>query len=389
MRINTILTAGTARQPRAVVRVNGSPLPGWISWEVTSNTYYEADSFRVSFALSALPPMSAPTWGRIDSTSQPKQSPADWLSQQTEIYVEIFAGFPSDPDHPTLGDNMQSLIYGRVDDIELDPVGRVVNVRGRDLTAAFIDQRTPGKNWIAKTSSDIAAELAAGHGMTAVVTPTTTTVGTYYQHDQVKLHANQSEWEVLSWLAREEGFVLYVKGNELHFEPDSAATSDPYVLAWQSDPFAANVQQISFSRALTVAKGVTVVVRSASLKTKVPVVETFPGPAKVIQAGKASPFGLTQTYHFSLPAGADSARCQRYAQARYHEIISHEMRMQARLPADNLLSAKSVIRVQGTGTAFDQIYYPMSVTRTMSADEGYTMTVHAKNQNPATAALAS
>ena len=83
-----------------------------------------------------------------------------------------------------------------------------------------------------------------------------------------------------------------------------------------------------------------------------------------------------------MPAGSTAVRCQQYAQARYREIIAHEMRMRARLPADNLLQAKSVIKVQGTGTAFDQTYYPMSITRMMSMDEGYTMLVDAKNRNP-------
>jgi len=363
---NTLPIAASGRQPRAVVRVNGSPVPGWVSWEVTANTFYEADTFRVSFAASALPAASN----------------AAWFSQQTETFVEILAGFPADPDHPSATDNMVSLIYGRIDDIELDPVRQQINLTGRDLTAVFIDSRFTDQ-WANKKSSDIATLLAQKHGLTPVVITTSTQVGVYYKHDQVRLQANQSEWDLLAWLAREEGFVCYVQGQELHFEPDPTPTTDPYVIQWQQGPIC-NIEHLSFSRSLTVAKGVTVTVRSASLKSKTPVVESYPGHAKTVQAGKASPFGNTQNYYFTLPAGTDSAKCQQYAQARYHEIIAHEMRMHATLPGDNVLRTKALIKVQGTGTAFDQTYFPTAITRMMSVDEGYTMTLEAKNHNPDT-----
>jgi hypothetical protein len=59
---------------------------------------------------------------------------------------------------------------------------------------------------------------------------------------------------------------------------------------------------------------------------------------------------------------------QQRAQQVYNSIIQHEMKLTARLPADNLLTAQSAIRVgdPGKGTAFDQVYFPRVVTRTMS-----------------------
>jgi len=36
----------------------------------------------------------------------------------------------------------------------------------------------------------------------------------------------------------------------------------------------------------------------------------------------------------------------------------------------------------GTGTAFDQLYFPESISREMSLQSGYLMTVHAKNSSP-------
>ncbi|WP_157128305.1 hypothetical protein [Cupriavidus sp. USMAA2-4] len=42
------------------------------------------------------------------------------------------------------------------------------------------------------------------------------------------------------------------------------------------------------------------------------------------------------------------------------------------------------ILVEGTNTKFDQIYYPVSITRQMSVTAGYAMRVEAKNHNPDT-----
>ncbi|MFD2271423.1 hypothetical protein ACFS07_10485 [Undibacterium arcticum] len=36
----------------------------------------------------------------------------------------------------------------------------------------------------------------------------------------------------------------------------------------------------------------------------------------------------------------------------------------------------------GTGTAFDQTYYPESIVREMDLTGGYTMTIKAKNHSP-------
>ena len=366
--LNTTAANSEARQPRAIVRLNGAPLPAWVSWEVSQNTYYEADTFRVSFAAGGLG----------TQTVQP-------FIEQKELFVEVLAGFPADPAHPDASE-LDSLIYGRVDEIEFEPVTNMLTLTGRDLTAAFIDERVTDE-WQNKTASDIASELASKHTLVPVVTATTTKVGTYYKRDQVRMQANQSEWDLLAWLAREEGFVCYVSGQELHFEPDTSEDADPYVIEWQPADAAsgwpsANAMDLHFSRSLTVSKGVSVTVRSPSTTKKTATVESYPGKAKAIRPGKSSPFGGVQTYYFTLPANKTPAECQREAAKRYNEIIEHEMKMTARLPGDNDLTTRARIVVVGTDTAFDQVYYPHEITRSMSMDEGYTMSVNAKNHSP-------
>ncbi|HZO21026.1 MAG TPA: hypothetical protein VFB37_00895 [Steroidobacteraceae bacterium] len=366
-------TAQRVRAPRALVKLGGfgagDIVPGWISWSVSSNTFYEADSFRIEFATSALP----------------SSNDANWFSTQRELFAEIFAGFPSDPQNPQLSE-LQSLIYGRVDEIEYDPAQRLITLTGRDLTAVFIDNKIASQ-YTNQTSSDIALTLAALHNLNATVAPTQTKVGTYYEQDQVQLQANRSEWDLLAYLARREGFVVYVQGTTLFFQPDPTNTNEPYEIGWIAPDVAtqapiSDALEIKFSRALTVAKGVAVTARSANFDAGRPIVQSYPSSAKTIQAGKASPFGEVQNYFFTMAPGHSALEVEAFAKAQYDAIVAHEMKLSARLIADNVLTTQIPIRIRGTGTAFDQIYYARKIEREMSLDEGYVMSVEAQNVNP-------
>ena len=364
---NAVPVAATARQPRAIIKLNGQAVAGWVSWTVDNNSYFEADTYRVSFAISALPAGYDPSW----------------FASQTETFVEILAGFPSDPANPNAAE-LTSLIYGRADEIRYDLLGTTIDIKGRDLTAAFIDSRLIA-DYANQTSSGIVMALAAKHGIATQITPTRTPVGVYFQRDRVLMRAGRSEWDLISYLARSEKFVAYFDQQTLFFGPDPLPSADPYSIQWGTDqsgnPFA-NVLAISFSRSQTVTKGVAVTVRSADPLNKSVVVANYPSAPRTIQAGKASPFGDVQTYSFTLPPGRTPAQCQAFAQARYHEIVSHEMKLEARLPGDVLLSSRQMVKVSGTGTAFDQSYFPRSITRSMSREGGFTMTVAAQNQSP-------
>jgi phage protein D len=372
--LNTLPVQPSLRQPRGIVQLNGSTVPGWIDLMVRNNTYFEADTFRVKFAVSQLPPANN----------------AAWFAAQQETFAEIFTGFPSNPGQPALAELKPSLIYGRIDDIKYDPVATTIEITGRDLTAAFIDKKLT-QNYANKRASDVATLLANSHGLTAVVTATKRIIGTLYDRDQVRMQANKSEWDLLAWLAREEGFVCYVTGQQLYFGPDPVPTSSAYVIQWQAPTTSggapsANALEISFSRSQTVSKEISVTARSASLTTKTAVVQSYPTAPKGITPGRASPFGATQQYFFTMSPGQKATDVQAFAERRYREIVAHEMKMTAKLPADNVLSTRSVLKVQGTGTDFDQTYFPRSVERTMSVEEGYVMEVEGQNMSAATAA---
>lgn len=350
-------------------------MPGWFEWEIDNNTFYQADTFRVKFALSMLPSAFGAAW---------------WASQ-SKVFVEVFAGFPVDPENFTTSD-LDSMLYGQVDDITLDPVGTVVEVAGRDLTAELIDTKTTEK-WPNLTSSQIVEQLAKRHGLTPVVTKTTQKSGKYYEIDHVRLTDQRSEWDLLTWLAHQEQFVVYMKGKELHFEPQPTTSDDPYILQWEAPtPDSAspifNGKSITFARNLTLAKDVIVEVRSWNAKNK----KGFTKKAQAthnkntVLKGAAQPVGEAQTYSYTVP-GLTPEEALQWAQAKLREITAHEVRLSATLPADNVLRGTDLIQVRGTETAFDQTYYPDSIVRNMSVNEGYFMTINAKNHSPESVVL--
>lgn len=379
--LNTVPVQSALRLPRSIVKVgiggvnSGVVMPGWISWSIENNSFYAADTFRISFAVSGLP----------------EGFREDWWALQTDIYIEIFAGFPLNPTQGRYqASDLASLIYGKADDLTFDPVRRVIEVHGRDLTSTLIDTKTTEK-WVNNTASQIATALAKRHHLTPVVTATKSKAGTYYEIDHVSLTDQRSEWDLLTYLASKEQYNCYVSGQELHFEPKDTQNSDPYVLQWvapkeNNHTYMFNGMELKISRTLTVAKGITVVMRSWNAKHKKGFMVTYPGKGKGIQAGKASPFGGNQIYSATIPNKTQQELLD-LAQAKYKEITAHEYKLEAAMPADNLLTARTKIQLQGTGTEFDQIYFTDTITRDFSLDEGYMMRIHAKNHSPESVVL--
>lgn len=359
--INNPTAPSAARQPRAIVTVNGDVASGLVSLEVDNNSFYQADTFRVHLALSVQPP--ARNWA--------------WWASQTQIQIAVYAGFPKNVDQFTVAD-LALLVLGNVDDIDIDPVGDTITLVGRDLTSGFIDNQTYDK-WPQQTSSQIATALAARRGLTAVVTATKTPAGRFYSVEHALETRRMTEWDLLTYLSKQEDFSVFVRGTTLFFQPRAQPSDDPYVIQWQPPQAQAqaapisNVVHLRFRRSLTIARDVIVSVRSFDMKT---------GRAFTIQRSalhpQRTPGNPAQKYFRYIP-GLTRQQALNRAQELLHEITQHEMQLSADMPADNILTPQNIVQVQGTGTVYDQIYYPAQIQRRWSFTEGYRMTVQAKN----------
>ena len=190
------------RAPRLKVIANGQIISGAMEAEVISNNYYAADRFRTSVALGIDPWAGASFW-----------------ASEPDILMDVQFSLDG-------GASFVSLVQGVVDSVSIDPTLGLVRLDGRDLTSALIEARTQ-ETFANRTSSEIASLLAQRHNLTPQVTSTTTPVGRYYQieHDRITLNQfsrTTTEWDLLVYLARQEGFDVFVQGQTLCFQPDGA-----------------------------------------------------------------------------------------------------------------------------------------------------------------------
>lgn len=356
---NDITLPSRVRHPRGAVKINGEAITGWLEFDTDENDYSQPDTFSVMLTMKGLPD------GRKE----------DWWSRQEKVDVELYAGFPTDPDNYSDAD-LDLIFSGRTDDIGLNFTGRMISLVGRDKTSLMMDAKSSQKN-VNVTASDVATKIAAKHGLTPKVTATTDKVGKYYQIDKVDLNEERTDWDLLTWLAREEGFIVFVRGDELHFKEKPDSAQDPYVVKYtpptSSDFAKGSVSSIRCGRSLTVARGVKVIVRSWNSKRK----KAFERTASRSGGGG----GDVQEYRYTI-ANLTPEQCEARAKQILEEVSRHAMTLEISGPADTILKIDDVISLEGTGTACDQVYYPQSIRRSMSLRDGFEWDVSAKNKTP-------
>lgn len=373
--LNDPQSQAIVRQPRGMVLANGEILQGVVSASVDNNSFYQADTFRLALSLS----------------SQPKSTDLAWWASQAKMQMEIFAGFPSNPDSYTKND-LKSLLVGYVDDIEIDLVGQEIVLSGRDLTSKLIDTKRSIsfiKGSESFRSSDFVEQIAKEVGLNPKVTQTDIahSGGGYYQIVKGIVEANATYWDIVTRLAQISKYAVYVSGNDLVFEPRENAKADPYVIQWQAPddergyPML-NGTRIKFSRNLSVAKDIKVTVISSSKKQKKDIKATA-NKTRVrnkVTKGVAQQDEPPQEYIYTF-ADLTQDQAQAMADSILADLSQHEMNLHAEMPADLILTARTPIKVIGTGTLMDQLYYPSSIVRTLSISDGFKMEVTAKNKS--------
>lgn len=365
-------TAKQARQPRAVVMINDIQVK-FYNLSIMTTTFYLADTFKVELPLNG------------------QDSDLDlnyWASADT-FTAKIYVGFPPNPDSYSTAD-LDLLITGDVDDMELDPGSARILLSGRDFTSRFIDNKTTEK-FANQTASQIVSMFAQQQQLKTQVTATSTPVGTYYSQQQVMLSSEITQWDLMTFLAQQEDFVLFVQGDTLVFEPrpDSTNVKDPFIIQYvpPSDTSASpliNQTSLALCRSMTLAKDAQVTVRvpyGAKTGKAFSVVAKTSHRARPNLSNVPKPSSKVQKYSLTKP-GLTQEQALQFAQQRLREITSHEVRLVSSGPGDNSLKKDSLIQLVGTNSAFDQYYYADQVTRHIDFDhDGYSMDISAKNHS--------
>jgi phage protein D len=336
---------------------NGTLIPGLIEIEVIRNSHFSADTFCASFALDAAPPRGETFWAsELDITIQAQ------FSLDSVSFVTLFTGV--------------------VDSIAINATKRLIRVTGRDLSAQLIEARTQ-ETFSNRTASEIASLLANRHGLSPNVVETTTPVGRYYQdeHDRVTLgqySRSTTEWDLLVFLALQEGFDVSVTGVTLNFCPSNNMAGPPYVVT----PI--NCIDMKLERHLTLARDIAVTVRSWNSRQKNAFVQTVTGANSSVSNsdGPSQP----QQYIFVRP-NLTADQVLKFARQRLNELTMHERTVEFVVPGDLTLTPNDRLVVIDTGTEFDQAYYIDLVERRLSWGEGFTQRVRAKNSSPRTTSI--
>jgi len=366
---NLIPNVAQVRQPRGIILINNKPVK-WVNIHTTTTTFYMADRFSLELPLN----------GQISPFT------LDYWASSPQFDVKVYIGFPKNPDVYSTQD-LDLMMVGEADDVQVDLLAARVMISGRDNTSKFIDNSTTEK-FPNKTSSYIVTQFAKQQGLNPVVTATTTIVGTFYENQQTLLSREVTQWDLMTFLAQQENFVLFVRNNDLVFEPRQTTSQNPYILKYapptiiQASP-TFNGMALSISRSTTLAKDVQVTVKvpynpktgkafSVTKKAthrKRSYLKDVPEPSKVVQK-----------FSYIFPGLTPEQASQR-AQQLLQNITIHEVNLTASMPGDNVLKKDSLIQLTGTNTSLDQFYYADQVDRQLSISEGYSMTISAKNHS--------
>lgn len=351
------------RAPRPAALLDGVPLPGLERLFVAVNNHYAANHFACAFTYDAALAAEAAFWAETGS-----------------VLLTLTATFA--PALPGLGAGTESpLLAGVVDSVALDPIAGRIEILGRDLTAPFIETRIT-EAFANQTASEIATRLAEGHGLIPNVTPTTTPVGRYYadEHDRITLDQFSratTEWDLLVWLAEREGFDVWVSGTSLNFAPRAPALTPALTLAPAPLAGAVPAQRLRLERALTLAGDVAVTVKSWNSRSQ----EAFSETVTATGVSSLGAYGGRQTYVFVKPNLSPQGALA-YAEAKLAEITRHERVLEAEIAGELALSARDVIALTGTNTAFDQLYYIDIIEREIDVRGGFREWIRAKNASP-------
>jgi hypothetical protein len=319
-----------ARWPRLQVLAAGAVLPGVIEAEVSSNNHLAADRFRFRVAAAS---------GGLVLVDAP--------GVRLDVQVAVNGAWAS-------------LVQGEADCVVLDPLRGVVEVEGRDLSALLIDSRVD-ETFANQTSSEIAAALAGRHGLGAAASPTQTLVGRYYQSEHDRTTMGQfsramSEWDLLSYLAVQEGFDLFMDGDVLRFEP--RAPGEPVTVTPD------DCESLHLEHSLGMERAIEVTVRSWDQRGGQAVVQTAQGGG----GGRAWRHAVVRP---NLPP--DEA--QRLADRVLADLMRHVRTASLTMPGDLVVSPRSAVALQGTGTGWDGIYMVSEVSRRIDVRRGFSQRV--------------
>ena len=317
-------------QPLARISIDGVPVPGLVELEVDAGGVFLAGRFLAGFAIGAAAGFGSGFFAA--------------LTNQNVIIEAAPAGM-----------GYITLLTGRIDAVRIDLVKNIAYICGRDQTSLLIDTEI-AQSYVNQTASQIAELIAVEHGLTPNITATHRLVGQYYQRDHARTALGLSshvttEWELLTALARDEGFLVSVTNGLLNFGPPQIGAPAVVVPGMFSD-------------------------------LVLDVITALPGAVRVKSWNCRNKAVISESYGAGLETiivrpNLMQDQASRLAQAHAQILSQHQMIMLARMPGETLLAPGGQMILAGAGMGLDQTYGIDAVMRRLNGKEGFVQDIRA------------
>jgi phage protein D len=341
--------ASSARQPRAYLNIEG------VNLQVRTigahlSTLAKADTFTAEIPMDSLP----------QDLSLDRFATGGPLAATVMATTDIATAAP------------QPLVLGNITQVEFNWTERYIRVGGKDAVAEML-RATSREKFQNRKGHEIIKEIAARHNFFVDVTDDMLLSGKYYQIDWAHL-TNQSEWAVINRVADSEGHSVHLdsKSKTIVVRPLNE-DSLPLFTVHYTPPTPASYASGEFIdlrivRNFEIASETHVRHKSWHTKQK-KVVHTH----KVMSGNGGKPVN----YDYRAP-NMTQEQSSRAAERHLLNNTRHEFGVDIELPGDTSFAVRSRIKLTGTGTKLDQVYYVDTVDHTFSFEQGYRMTIAAK-----------
>jgi phage protein D/phage baseplate assembly protein gpV len=257
---------------------------------------------------------------------------------------------------------------------EYDTGGTFTVIRGYDQTHRFFRGRRTA-SYQQMTASDIATKIAQRAGLQVGEVTATTTVFDHYSQ------AGQTDWEVLSALARANNLEIAVRESKFSFSaPAIASAAPPAGGTANTDPLVLQLGKdlLRFRSILTSAGQVgNVEVRGWDVATKNALTATEQAVTKRIELPTVTPQALAKTFGDPTYVATDvpyrtQAEVDEAAKALADEVASAFAEFEGTARGNPKLRAGAAVSIDGLGEPFDGKYTITTSRHRFDPLTGYT-----------------
>jgi phage protein D/phage baseplate assembly protein gpV len=272
----------------------------------------------------------------------------------------------------------EPLISGEVTalEAEYDTGGTFTIIRGYDQTHRFFRGRRTA-SYLQMTASDIATKIAQRAGLQVGEVTATTTVFDHYSQ------AAQTDWEVLSELARANNLEVGVRDGKFSFAAPKAASAAPAAGGTaNTDPLVLQLGRdlLRFRSIVTSAGQVSEVeVRGWDIASKQALTATESAATKRIELPSVTPQALAQTFGSPKYVATDvpyrtQAEVDKAAKTLADELASAFAEFEGTARGNPKLRAGAAVSIDGLGEPFDGKYTVTTSRHRFDPVTGYSTT---------------